>query len=172
MGQLADSFDLGALRLSSGEAASVGLTVSVDPLKFGAETYRARGGAIDARLDVSRTTGRGNAMRLRFETLLDGPCMRCLGSADAPIEVDVREVDQPAAGDYDLRSPYLEDNELDLRAWVRDALALALPVQIVCDEGCRGLCAICGANLNAEPAHEHDKEPDPRWAKLSELKLE
>lgn len=172
MAHHADSFDLGRLRLSSGEAASADLTVGVDPLKFGAETYRARDGAAAVRLDVSRTTGQGNALRLRFKTLLEGPCMRCLESADASIEVDAREVDQPAAGDEDLRFPYIEDGELDLLAWVRDALALELPVQIVCDEECRGLCAICGTNLNAEPGHEHEREPDPRWAKLSELKLD
>ena len=32
-------------------------------------------------------------------------------------------------------------------------------------------CPECGADLNADPAHEHDREPDPRWAKLSELEL-
>lgn len=172
MAQYADSFDLGSLRLSSGEAASAELVVGVDPLEFGSQTYAAEAGEVEVRLDVARTTGQGHALRLRFEALLEGPCMRCLENADARVEVDVREVDQPASGDEDLASPYLEEQELDLRGWVRDALALALPVQIVCDEECRGLCAICGANLNAEPGHEHEKEPDLRWAKLSELKLD
>ncbi len=172
MARHADSFDLGRLRLSSGEATFVELTVPVGALRFGAETYNVRHRAVDVRLDVSRTTGQGNAMRLRFDTLLEGRCMRCLEGADAAIEVDAREVDQPGSGDEDLASPYLDEQELDLRGWVRDALALALPVQIVCDEACRGLCAICGANLNAEPGHEHEAEPDPRWAKLSELKLD
>ncbi len=98
--------------------------------------------------------------------------MRCLEDAGALVEVDAREVDQPAAGDDDLSSPYLDDQELDLRAWARDSLVLALPVQIVCKEDCRGLCPVCGADLNAEPGHEHESEPDPRWAKLSELELD
>jgi uncharacterized protein len=97
--------------------------------------------------------------------------MRCLEPAGAPVEVDAREIDQPGGGE-DLDSPYVSEDGLDLTGWARDALALALPGQIVCSEECLGLCAICGANLNEDPAHAHEQEPDPRWAKLRELKLE
>ncbi len=55
---------------------------------------------------------------------------------------------------------------------MRDALALALPAQIVCRPDCLGLCSVCGANLNDDPEHAHERAPDPRWAKLSELKLD
>jgi uncharacterized protein len=171
MAAVADTFDLGTLRLSSGEAASVELEVHADPLAFGGQTYATPGNRIPVRLDVSRTTGSGFALRLRYDVRLDGPCMRCLEGADADLAVDAREVDQPGGGE-DLESPYLEELELDVRGWARDALALALPTQIVCRDDCAGLCPRCGANLNAEPDHAHEPEADPRWAKLSELKLD
>jgi uncharacterized protein len=171
MSALADTFDLGTLRLSSGEAASVDLEVHADPLEFGGQTYAIPGDRIPVRLDVSRTTGSGFAMRLRYDVRLDGPCMRCLENADAALEVDAREVDQPGGGE-DLTSPYLDEQELDVRAWAHDALALALPTQILCREDCAGLCPRCGANLNAEPDHAHEPEKDPRWSKLSELNLD
>jgi uncharacterized protein len=171
MAALTDTFDLGTLRLSSGEAASVDLEVHADPLEFGGQTYAIPGDRIPVRLDVSRTTGSGFALRLRYDVRLDGPCMRCLEDADAELAIDAREVDQPGGGE-DLESPYLEEQELDVRGWARDALALALPTQILCREDCAGLCPRCGANLNDEPGHEHEPEPDPRWAKLSELKLD
>ena len=166
--QRADSFDVGGLGLASGEARQLLLDVPVDELSFGGQTYSA-GGGTDARLDISRTTS-GYAMRLRFEVRLGGPCMRCLEDAGARVGVDAREVDQPA-DDEELRSPYVDGGVVDLRGWARDALALALPTQIFCRDECLGLCAICGANLNDEPGHAHEREPDPRWAKLSELKL-
>jgi uncharacterized protein len=98
--------------------------------------------------------------------------MRCLERADREFEIDAREVDHPEGGE-DLSSPYVDGDELDVRSWARDALALALPTQITCNEECRGLCAICGENLNeAGPDHQHEAAPDPRWAKLGELKLE
>ena len=61
---------------------------------------------------------------------------------------------------------------LDLRGWARDALARARPAQLLCREDCAGLCPVCGQNLNEAPGHAHERDPDPRWAKLRELKLE
>jgi DUF177 domain-containing protein len=169
--QKARTFDLGRLSLVSGEGRSVDLEVPIATLEFGGQRYEVEGGGTDARLDVAHTTS-GYALRLRFPVRLHGPCMRCLEDADEAIEIDVREVDQPGGGD-DLRSEYLEGVELALASWAHDALALALPTQIVCREECRGLCAVCGANLNdAGDDHHHEPEPDPRWAKLSELKLD
>jgi len=98
--------------------------------------------------------------------------MRCLEAAHPAVVVDSREIDQPGGGES-LSSPYLTADELDLGGWLRDAAALALPVQIVCRQDCLGLCAVCGENLNtAGPEHAHELEPDPRWAALRELKLD
>lgn len=169
MAQRADTFDLATLGLSSGEARWLILAVRIDPLSFGGQTYSA-GGQADVRLDVSRTMG-GYALRLRFEAGLTGPCMRCLEDATDAVQVDAREIDQPGDAE-ELRSPYVEESALDLRGWARDALALALPAQIFCRAECLGLCPVCGADLNASPGHAHEPEPDPRWAKLSELKLD
>ena len=170
-----DSFDLGRLRLSSGEGRRLELEVGLDPLQFGGETYVITPEVVEAILDISRTTHNGHALRLRFDASLRGPCMRCLEPAEPAVAVDSREVDQP--GDVEeLRSPYVEDEVLDVHAWARDALALALPAQLLCREDCAGLCAICGTDLNAArregAVHVHEREPDPRWAKLGEISFE
>jgi uncharacterized protein len=168
-----DIFDLGRLGLTSGEARHLDLNVGIDPLEFGGQRYEATPAEVPARLDISRTTGNGWFLRLRYDARLSGPCMRCLEDAARAVAVDSREVHQPDAGDEDLKSPYLTGDDLDVHAWARDALVLELPAQIVCDDDCKGLCAICGENLNtAEPGHQHEAAPDPRWAKLSELKLD
>ena len=167
-----DSLDLGRLRLTSGEGRRLELEVALDPLEFGGQTYAPTPDAVDAVLDISATTHHGYALRLRFGASLDGPCMRCLEPARPAVRVDAREVDQPGEVE-ELRSPYVKDDVLDVHAWARDALALALPAQLLCRADCAGLCPVCGENLNrAAPGHAHEQEPDPRWAKLSELKLE
>ena len=165
-----NKFDLGRLRLTSGEGASTEARIDLESIELGGQRYAEPGGAVDARLDVSRTTS-GFALRLRYEVRLAGPCMRCLEAAHETIAIDAREVDQPGGGE-DLRSPYLDGDELDLGSWARDALVLALPTRILCTEECRGLCAICGANLNEDPEHTHEREPDARWAKLSEIRFD
>jgi uncharacterized protein len=167
-----DAFDLGGLRLSAGEGRRLDLNIAIDPFVLGAETYPVDPSLVPARLDVSRTTGSGFALRLRFEATLTGPCMRCLEPAAPTFSVDVREVSQPGESE-ELSSPYVEDSVLDLRAWAHDALALSLPTTLLCTPECAGLCAICGENLNQAGAdHDHERAPDPRWAKLSEIRFE
>jgi uncharacterized protein len=171
MAQHTDTLDLGRIGLHSGEGRSLDLKVRLAPLEFGGQTYTSDAD-VPVRLDVSRMLG-GYSLRLRFAAALSGPCMRCLEDAGHGVDVDAREVDQPGGGSDELLSPYVDGDELDLHAWARDALVLELPTQIVCSEECKGICGICGANLNtAGDDHGHEKAPDARWGKLSELRFE
>lgn len=187
-----DIFDLGGLRLTTGEGRRLDLFVAIEPFSLAGESYPVEPELVPVRLDISRTTGAGYALRLRFEASLVGPCMRCLEPASPTFAVDAREVSQPnearalrgetavARGRSkqrveidDLVSPYVEDGMLDLHGWARDALALVVPANLLCREGCAGLCPVCGVDLNeAGPEHHHEREPDPRWAALSELRFE
>ena len=170
MPQRSDTFDLARLGLTSGEGKRLDLFVHVDPFDYGGSRYAVPEELVPVRVDISRTTGDGWALRLRFSAALDGPCMRCLEHAGPTFDVDSYEVHQPGGGE-ELTSPYI-GGELDVEAWARDALALALPAQLTCRPDCAGLCAECGANLNEDPSHAHEREPSPRWAKLSELKFD
>jgi uncharacterized protein len=171
MGQRTEIFDLGTLGLHSGEGRALDLEVPVGDFDMGGQRYGAEDGAVPVKLDVSHTTS-GYALRLRYVVLVQGPCMRCLEDAGRETEIDAREIDQPS-GDDELRSPYLKGELLDVAAWTRDALLLALPAQIICSDDCRGLCPVCGENLNtAPPDHSHEAAPDPRWSKLGELRFD
>jgi DUF177 domain-containing protein len=168
---LTDTFDLGALSLSAGEGRRLELAAATERLELGGERYDIAPRPLPVTLDVSRMTGDGWALRLRFTARLEGSCVRCLEPAAPVVEVDAREVEQAGAGE-ELDSPYVENDALDLRAWTRDALVLARPAKLLCRPDCAGLCGVCGANLNETPDHAHEQEPDPRWAKLRELKLD
>ncbi len=167
-----DTFDLAGLRLNTGEGRRLELQVAIDPFELAGERYTVAPPLIPVRLDISRTTGSGYALRLAFQASLTGPCMRCLSDAAPVFEVEAREVSLPGEGE-ELESPYVQDGMLDLRGWARDALALTLPAQLICRPDCAGLCPRCGADLNqAGPDHTHESTPDPRWAKLSELRFD
>jgi uncharacterized protein len=166
-----DTFDLDKLKLSSGEGRRLTLGAALGSFEFAGTEYAVDPAQVDVTLDVARMTHDGYALRLRFTAALVGPCMRCLEDAAPSVDVDAREVDQ-AGGGEELSSPYVEDGVLDLAKWARDAHALALPTQVVCRADCAGLCPECGANLNDDPGHAHERAPDPRWAKLRELRLE
>jgi uncharacterized protein len=169
---LTDSFDLTSLRMTAGEGRRLDLTVAIDPFELGQGTYTVTPPEIAVELQISRTTGQGYALRLKFEATLEGSCMRCLEPATPHFVVDAVEVSQPGAGD-ELDSPYVAQGTLALAAWARDALALALPATLLCKGDCAGLCAVCGIDLNnAGPDHHHESQPDSRWAKLAELKFD
>jgi uncharacterized protein len=171
----ADEFDLQGLRLSVGEGRRLELSVHIEPLVLGGERYKIEPERVPVQLEVSRMTGNGYALRLRLRATLTGQCMRCLKDASPEVEVQAREVEVPGGGE-ELESPYVDGEKLDLAAWARDAFALAAPVKVLCKQDCAGLCPICAADLNdldpAGPEHHHEQERDPRWAKLSELKLQ
>jgi DUF177 domain-containing protein len=165
--------DLDRLSLAHGEGARLELPVALGALELGGQRYELAPDPVPAHLDVSRPS-RGHAFHLVFPLVVEGPCVRCLEPARVEAEVDSREVDQRDAEDEELRSPYVSEDgqRLELGRWAHDAAILALPARILCRTDCAGLCPVCGASLNdADPAdHEHGGSPDPRWAKLDELK--
>jgi uncharacterized protein len=137
-----DLFDLGGLRLSTGEGRKLDLATAIEPFDLGSQRYQVTPVQIPVRLDLSRMTGGGYSLRLRFEASLDGPCMRCLEPARPALAVDAREVSQPGELADELESPYVKAGVLDLGAWARDALALAMPAVLLCRPECLGLCPV------------------------------
>jgi uncharacterized protein len=55
---------------------------------------------------------------------------------------------------------------------MREQFYLALPMKPLCSEGCKGLCAMCGTNLNKGSCDCKREWEDPRLAALKELKRE
>ena len=166
------SFSLRTVKLRSGEQYRDEQDVELEPLAFGGQRYVAVPERVPTELVVSRATT-GTVFELTFTARLHGPCQRCLRDAVVQRRISVREYEATnPAGSDDLRTPYLHDDRLDLSAWARDALALALPDKILCRPECAGLCPVCGKDLNDEP-HEHPIEvADPRWAALQALRDE
>ena len=165
------TLDLRTLRIRSGEQVEQQRAVELEPYDLGGQRYEPRPADPEADLTVTRTTD-GLVLELDLETRLAGPCFRCLTGTEIALRVRGREY-QAARGaeeDEELRTPYVEDDKLDVSRWARDAVALALPEKILCREDCAGLCAVCGRDLNAEPHTHEETARDPRWGALAELR--
>jgi DUF177 domain-containing protein len=164
------TFNIRTVRLQSGEQFRDVKEVELEPLELGGQRYIPIPEKPEAALTLTRLSS-GLLLELELDVRLVGPCVRCL--SDAGLDVSVNDRQYQAASpddDEELRTPYLADDRLDLSAWARDAVALALPDKILCRPDCAGLCPVCGGDLNAEP-HEHEKEGgDERWSKLAELR--
>jgi uncharacterized protein len=162
-------FNLQTLKLRSGEQFVDEREIKLAPLELGGQRYLPVPETIPAELSITRAST-GTVFELRFHNRLHGPCYRCLGDAVLDLPISAREYQATNPDSEELRTPYVDEDRLDLSAWARDAVALALPDQILCRADCAGLCAVCGKDLNVEP-HSHDEEQaDSRWAALAELR--
>jgi len=164
------TFNIRTVRLQSGEQFRDVKEVELEPLELGGQRYIPIPEKPEAALTLTRLSS-GLLLELELDVRLVGPCVRCL--SDAGLDVSVNDRQYQAASpddDEELRTPYLADDRLDLSAWARDAVALALPDKILCRPDCAGLCPVCGGDLNAEPHEHEEKGGDERWSKLAELR--
>ena len=107
-------------------------------------------------------------------------CSRCLDdvewTVDESFAVEYRWPANPPMEDEigldedDLDVSFLEGNEIDLLELAAEQILLALPMRILCDEDCAGLCPTCGANRNRPEPCDCPPEVDPRWQALAGLK--
>jgi uncharacterized protein len=99
-------------------------------------------------------------------------CARCVSVAQEPVSVEVCELFAKRGQDVPPESDAYEiaGTEVHLEPMLRDALALALPLNPLCREDCKGLCPHCGMDLNEGQCDCRDEETDPRWAPLEALR--
>jgi uncharacterized protein len=162
-------FDLRNVRVRSGEEHREAVDVAIAPVRLGGQRYTIVPEEVPAELAVTRAST-GWVLELRLSVRLHGPCMRCLADAIVNETLSLREYQATAPDSEELTTPYLVDGRVDLSAWARDSLILALPDKILCRPDCAGLCPACGRDLNREP-HTHGEDmSDPRWAALAELR--
>lgn len=126
-----------------------------------------------------RRTPTGVWVRGQISSDLQLHCSRCFELFTLPVregfEVEYRE---PLArgGEEERELPpeeldvnFFDGVTINLVALVRENVLLVLPVQPLCDEGCRGLCPGCGVNLNMGICPCSPTRRDPRWRKLESL---
>ena len=165
------SFSLSQVRLRPGEEHREALDVELPAFEFGGQRYISVPEAVPSLLIVTRAMS-GTVLGLELTARLHGPCYRCLGDAVLEVPIRGREYQAESTDDEELKTPYVTEGNLDVSAWARDAVALALPLKILCRPDCAGLCPVCGKNLNEEP-HTHEVATvDPRWEALEALREE
>jgi len=151
------SLNLRQIKLRSGEEYRDEIELELEPFELGGERYLPVPDKVPAGLAITKAST-GTVLELGFSARLHGPCYRCLDDAVLEVPISAREYQaNNPEGEEELRTPYLTDDNLDLTAWSRDAVALALPDKILCRADCAGLCPMCGKNLNEDP-HEHEEE--------------
>jgi uncharacterized protein len=113
---------------------------------------------------------------------MEATCDRCLERAAFPLKNHFDLVYMPAKSngfrhdeeidEAGLEVGYYEGGGLALNDILREVVLLALPMQLVCDEACKGICAICGQNRNLRDCGCHAESLDDRWNTLRQFRSE
>ncbi|MFA5524765.1 MAG: YceD family protein [Tissierellales bacterium] len=89
----------------------------------------------------------------KMETVLSGKLMETSQSSDTDEEIVF----------------YYDNNKVELTEQVLTSILLSIPMKSLCNDNCRGLCLVCGKDLNIEECNCNIQEVDPRLAKLKDL---
>lgn len=116
-------------------------------------------------------TAQGLLVQANLQASIPAECVRCLEDTRVVLEVDFTDLyafKPDSVTESGLLLP--ESGKIDLAPIVREEFLLAVPIGPVCRLDCKGLCPICGENLNQDPEHRHDDPVDPRLSILDEIR--
>jgi uncharacterized protein len=115
-------------------------------------------------------TPQGLLSQVNMHAILYTDCARCLTTFPQPLNIDFTELyafAQKYATEAGLILP--EDGNIDLEPLVREYMWLEIPINPLCKPDCKGLCPICGGNLNEEACNHEADVFDPRLEALKTL---
>lgn len=110
--------------------------------------------------------------KISFEVII--PCARCLEDVRTSLEVEFnKEVDMKMSEEERLNaldeSDFLHGYNLDVDKLVYGEALLNWPSRVLCKEDCKGLCNVCGQNLNRKTCNCDSTDLDPRMAKIRDI---
>jgi uncharacterized protein len=112
---------------------------------------------------------------------MSAECDRCLGRAKFPLDasfdlfyrpmenIAVEEEVEIDEGEAEIG--FYEDGGMELEDILREQVMLALPMQKVCSDVCKGICPVCGKNRNETVCDCRIETADDRWGALRKLQL-
>ena len=110
----------------------------------------------------------------KTQVSLSVPCSRCLEEVEVPFvidyerEFDFSDTDQEAKELLE-EAEYIQEHQLDVEALIAEELALQFPMQTLCREDCKGICSVCGTNLNTGTCECDQQGKDPRMLAIQDI---
>ena len=119
---------------------------------------------------LATRTSKGLYLKGTLRSVIETECTRCLATVKLPVDIQLDDLFyhphyMAPPGEYVVK----DDGILDLAPLVRELSLLAIPMQVICQEECKGICVQCGQNLNEGQCDCEFDDVDPRLAKLQTL---
>ncbi len=101
------------------------------------------------------------------------PCARCLEEVPTSIRFDIDKklrIEEDGLVDDEMEQPdYLIGFELDVDKLVYAEILVNWPMRVLCKDDCKGICKVCGMNLNKGACSCQRTELDPRMAAIQDI---
>ncbi|MCR2046881.1 DUF177 domain-containing protein [Acetatifactor muris] len=107
-----------------------------------------------------------------MELTLQAGCDRCLTEVPVELKLEFDRVALMPGGkptEAEDEVALTEGYQLDTEAFVRNEILINWPVKILCREDCKGICPVCGQNLNMRDCGCDTFVPDPRMAVIQDI---
>jgi len=120
-------------------------------------------------------------IRGQYTVEMAAHCDRCLGPARFPLDAgfdlyyrpmsDIAHEEEVAIDEGETEIGFYEGDGMELEDILREQVLLALPMQRVCSEACKGICPVCGKNRNEAECACKVATDDDRWGALRKLNI-
>lgn len=102
------------------------------------------------------------------------PCDRCLEDVEVKVTLDFKHKIDTESDAYDQsedldENNYIDGYSLDVEQLVYNELLVGWPTKILCSEDCKGICNVCGQNLNKGTCNCEDTGLDPRMSVIRDV---
>jgi uncharacterized protein len=131
--------------------------------------------------ELLKNTGGELRIQGRYTVELTAPCDRCLVNARHPLDAGFDLFYRPAStiardeeieiDEGEAQIGFYEGGGLELEDILREQILLALPMQRVCSEDCKGICPVCGKNRNQSACDCTTHPVNDRWGALRKLEI-
>ena len=153
------------------KAITIDVPFEQDTISNGHETY-----AILEKTDLHLTLTNVAKGEVQIEgecrIVCEIPCARCLKSVNVPMELSVKEyVKECEIGNPEATEemPYMDGYQLDIDALLGNEIMINWPMKVLCKEDCKGICKVCGKDLNEGDCGCDSFVPDPRMVVLKDI---
>ncbi len=113
-------------------------------------------------------------LHVRCRLAAEAPCDRCL--TEVPVKLCLDYVKRVRLGDSEEEqsdefdeSNYVDGYTLDVDKLIYNEILIGWPTKILCSEDCKGICNVCGQNLNQGTCDCEDTGLDPRMSVIRDV---
>ena len=128
----------------------------------------------DIMLSFTNVGNKCIALKSELEVVVAIPCDRCLTEISKQIRVSSeRELnfgeESPDAEETLADMPFIDGTSFDVEKYVYSEILENFPMKVLCKEDCKGICNVCGMNLNLGTCECDRQVVDPRMSKIRDI---